>query len=168
MQQFTFSIRRAGSADAQDAFGLIEEYCGEINVVVRDHRKELEHYLADEQGGIWLARCTSRVHTAPAQREIAAGCILLRPLSRLPGAGEIKRLYVCSAYRGRGIAKALLLALEQYACEHGMYWLYLDTKDDLHAAITFYRQSGYQPCERYNDNPQATIFMRKQLVWFDR
>ena len=41
--------------------------------------------------------------------------------------------------------------------------VYLDTKDDLHAAIRLYDQLGYERCERYNDNPQATIFMRKRL-----
>jgi hypothetical protein len=31
------------------------------------------------------------------------------------------------------------------------------------AAIRFYEQRGYERCARYNENPQATIFMRKEL-----
>jgi hypothetical protein len=31
------------------------------------------------------------------------------------------------------------------------------------AAIRLYDQLGYERCDRYNDNPQATIFMRKRL-----
>ena len=54
-------------------------------------------------------------------------------------------------------------AAEEHARREGTQWLYLDTKDDLHAAIRFYLSTGYQPCPRYNDNPQATIFLRKQL-----
>ena len=54
-------------------------------------------------------------------------------------------------------------AAEQHARAAGLQWLYLDTKDDLHAAIHFYLSTGYQPCPRYNDNPQATLFLRKQL-----
>jgi GNAT superfamily N-acetyltransferase len=42
--------------------------------------------------------------------------------------------------------------------------LYLDTKDDLDPAIRFYQRHGYKRCGRYNNNPQATIFMRKRLV----
>jgi GNAT superfamily N-acetyltransferase len=65
--------------------------------------------------------------------------------------------------RGQGVAEALLLALEIYAAEHSYKALYLDSKKDLMPAIRFYRRHGYQPCPRYNDNPQATIFMRKQI-----
>jgi hypothetical protein len=31
-------------------------------------------------------------------------------------------------------------------------------------AIQFYHRHGYEDCERYNDNPQATIFMCKGLA----
>jgi ribosomal protein S18 acetylase RimI-like enzyme len=53
--------------------------------------------------------------------------------------------------------------LERFASERQVAWLYLDTKDDLTGAIAFYRRHNYRVCERYNDNPQATIFMRKRL-----
>jgi hypothetical protein len=46
-------------------------------------------------------------------------------------------------------------------------WLTLsrsfDSYDDLKAAITLYEKRRYQRCESYNDNPQATLFMRKQI-----
>jgi GNAT superfamily N-acetyltransferase len=77
--------------------------------------------------------------------------------------GEVKRLYVKPAMRGRKIADGLLGALEEYAVAFGYRTLYLDTKDDLLAAIKFYERHGYERCERYNQNPQATIFMRKGL-----
>ncbi len=66
-------------------------------------------------------------------------------------------------FRGAGTAQALLAALEQYAAEQGYKWLYLDSKDDLQAALRFYRRQGYQACARYNTNPQATIFLRRSL-----
>ena len=44
-----------------------------------------------------------------------------------------------------------------------MNWIYLDTYDDLKAAIALYIRRGYETCERYNDNPQATVFLRKQI-----
>ena len=66
-------------------------------------------------------------------------------------------------FRGLRLAHALMQAVEEHARAQGIQWLYLDTKDDLHAAIRFYLSTGYQPCPRYNDNPQATIFLRKQL-----
>ena len=154
--EFRFEIRRAGPTDAEDAFHLIDEYYREIGVLVRDGPSELEQYLLGEQSGIWLAH-----RLDPESRAI--GCILLRPLPQVHGAGEIKRLYVRQSDRGAGVAQALLLALEQYASSRGLQWLYLDSKDDLQAALRFYQRSGYRPCDRYNENPQATVFMRKQL-----
>jgi GNAT superfamily N-acetyltransferase len=70
---------------------------------------------------------------------------------------------VADKYRRRGLAEALMQALETHALQVGYNAVYLDTKDDLHAAITLYGRLGYERCERYNDNPQATIFMRKFL-----
>jgi GNAT superfamily N-acetyltransferase len=75
----------------------------------------------------------------------------------------VKRLYVKPVSRGKRIAERLLAALEEYARDAGYRRLYLDTKDDLIPAIRFYERHGYERCERYNENPQATIFMRKDL-----
>src|SRR2546428_7956690 len=61
-----------------------------------------------------------------------------------------------------GLAR-LLEELERFALGHGDEWLYLDTNDSLQAAIAFYERNGYFRCARYNENPQATIFMRKKL-----
>jgi GNAT superfamily N-acetyltransferase len=57
----------------------------------------------------------------------------------------------------------LLDAMEGFARAEGIAWIYLDTYDDLKTAIALYERRGYARCERYNDNPQATLFMRKWL-----
>jgi hypothetical protein len=57
-----------------------------------------------------------------------------------------------------------LTALEEYAVKQNYAWIYLDTTDAMVAAAHFYRRSGYQRCERYNDNPQATLFMKKRIT----
>jgi len=163
MPSHPFTVRKAGNTEAAEAFRLIEEYCTEIDVVVRDSPAELEHYLKGKQSGIWLAWPDARAGAEVPQDTTAIGCIVLRPLPQFEKACEIKRLYVQQLYRGVGIAKAMLLALEEYAAAQGFETLYLDTKQDLQAAVRFYEGSGYRHCERYNDNPQATIFMQKRL-----
>jgi GNAT superfamily N-acetyltransferase len=65
--------------------------------------------------------------------------------------------------RGEGLAGALLDEQEAFARSRGLQWIYLDSYDDLKAAIALYRKRGYLPCERYNDNPQATLFLRKKI-----
>ena len=47
--------------------------------------------------------------------------------------------------------------------EAGMRWMYLDTKPEFATAIALYRRRGYHECARYNDNAQATLFLRKDL-----
>ena len=89
--------------------------------------------------------------------------MLYHPLQAIERAGEVKRLYVQPPFRRRGLAQMLLTDLERFARDRGDHWLYLDTNDSLQAAIAFYERNGYSPCGRYNDNPQATIFMRKRL-----
>jgi ribosomal protein S18 acetylase RimI-like enzyme len=152
--QNTYSIRRATPEDLQTAFQLVEEYFREVGVLVRDTRTEFANQLRSDNGGVWLAiDCGQPI-----------GCIVLRSLASVPRSGEIKRLYVRASYRRLGLADRLLGTLEQYAVQLAYEWLYLDTKDDLHSAIRFYRRHGYERCGRYNSNPQATIFMRKRLV----
>jgi len=53
--------------------------------------------------------------------------------------------------------------LEDTARTAGLRWLYLDSKDNFQSAITMYRRRGYVDCPRYNQNPQATLFLRKDL-----
>ena len=150
------TVRRVTPHDrpaADAAFALIEEYYEAIGVVVRDDRAALEHYLADENSSIWIAMIC----------DVPVGCVMLRPLPQIAEADEVKRLYVRPAHRGRSVAHALMQAAEAHARQQGRQWLYLDTKDDLTPAIRFYLSTGYQHCARYNDNPQATIFLRKRL-----
>lgn len=136
------------------AYAIVQEYYAAVDVVVREDAEEFAHEYFGDGAGIWLARDGART----------VGCIALRPLSQFEHSGEVKRLYVKPESRGQHIADRLLKALESYAVETGYRMLYLDTKDDLFEAIRFYHQHGYKDCERYNENPQATIFMRKALA----
>lgn len=137
-----------------EAYAIVREYYEAVGVVVRDDPESFRREYFGEGSGVWLAYEGGNV----------VGCIALRHLQKMDRAGEIKRMYVKPEARGQGIAERLLKALEEYAVEAGYQALYLDTKDDLTTAIRFYRQHGYHPCERYNENPQATIFMRKPLA----
>jgi len=135
------------------AYAMVEEYYEAMSVVARDTREEFARLYFEEGAGIWLAWVKERV----------IGCIALRAMLQFTESGEVKRLYVQPAYRGRGIAAALHDALQSYARNAGYRWMYLDTADNMEAAIRFYEAQGYKRCARYNENPQATIFMRKEV-----
>jgi GNAT superfamily N-acetyltransferase len=147
------TITRATPADFDAAWGIVNEYYDAVNVLVRETPESFSAYYFGEGSGLWLARVNDSV----------AGCIALRPLASIPHAAEIKRMYVQPARRGLGLASRLLDAVHAYAKSFGYQSLYLDSKDDLPVAHAFYKRHGYTECERYNTNPQATIFMRRAL-----
>ncbi len=136
-----------------DAFRLLQEYYETIEVVHRDSSSAVKKIICDTSSGMWLGYFEGK----------AAGCVVLRRLDSHRFAGECKRLYVQPWARGHGIANALLDAQEAYARREGLRWIYLDSRDDLKAAIAIYKKRAYVPCERYNENTQATVFLRKRL-----
>jgi len=147
------SIGRVPAKDTEAALNIIEEYYEAAGVIARDTKDDFARIYFCSGAGIWLAFLEDHI----------VGCIALRSLRAFPDSGEVKRLYVQPQHRGSGIAAALYQALELFARECGYQSLYLDTTDEMVAAQRFYSALGYKSAPRYNDNPQATIFMRKEL-----
>ena len=77
--------------------------------------------------------------------------------------GEIKRMWVDPGWRGVGLGQRLLTLLEAAAVDHGWRRVVLDTNETLSEAIRMYERAGYQPIERYNDNPYAHHWFAKDL-----
>jgi DNA-binding MarR family transcriptional regulator/ribosomal protein S18 acetylase RimI-like enzyme len=146
-------VIQATVSHAEDAWLLLEEYYREVGVIQKDTRESVQEFLAGPDSGLWIAYVEG----------VPAGCVVLRSMEKHRSAGECKRLYVRPQFRRRGIAEALLDALEGFAMGSSLSWIYLDSMDDLRAAIALYLRRGYEPCERYNENVQATVFLRKSL-----
>ena len=85
----------------------------------------------------------------------------LRRLSA--GVAEIKRMYVRPAARSRGVAAALLAALEDAARARGYRVARLDTGPKQVHAQRLYRAAGYEEVPPYNDNPFACFWGEKRL-----
>jgi len=71
---------------------------------------------------------------------------------------ELKRMYVSPAFRGRGLARAVLEALERTAAEAGFARVILETGQRQPEAIALYRSSGYEPVPSfgfYAEAPEA-------------
>ncbi|MEV7326522.1 GNAT family N-acetyltransferase [Micromonospora sp. NPDC093244] len=81
--------------------------------------------------------------------------------------GEVKRMYVRPAYRGRGIARQLLAALEECAFRQGHSVVCLETGTYLPAAIGLYTSCGYEPIPVYGEyvgNPYSVCFAKRLPV----
>lgn len=86
-------------------------------------------------------------------------------IKRLPdGACEIKRMFVVEEARGRGVARALLEALEDRARQMGYAVARLDTGPRQVRAQRMYERAGYRAIENFNANPIATFFGEKPLA----
>jgi GNAT superfamily N-acetyltransferase len=86
----------------------------------------------------------------------------LRRLSA--GVAEIKRMFVRPAARSRGLARSLLVALEDEAVSLGYTTVRLDTGPKQVHGLALYRSAGYVDVEPYNDNPFACFWGEKRLT----
>jgi GNAT superfamily N-acetyltransferase len=77
------------------------------------------------------------------------------------GAVEIKRMFVTSAWRGRGFARELLARLEEMAAEMGARQVILETGLRQPEAMALYASAGYARIDNfghYRDQPLSASF----------
>ena len=91
---------------------------------------------------------------------LACGAVVL-----LDGYGELKRMYVSPAQRGRGIAMTIIEFLEHEARRRECTNLRLETGIHQAEAISLYGRAGYERCARYGDYPEdpLSVFMEKTI-----
>jgi GNAT superfamily N-acetyltransferase len=76
---------------------------------------------------------------------------------------ELKRMYTAPAARGRGVARAVLAAVERSAREHGRKRIILECGDKQPEAIAMYQSGGYERIENfgfYRSAPNCLSFGR--------
>jgi ribosomal protein S18 acetylase RimI-like enzyme len=101
------------------------------------------------------------------------GCVGLRLLPGTPGrpggldepggVGEVTRVFVAPAARGRGVGTLLMRAVEDAARGHGLTRLRLDTRTELTEARRLYARHGYQPAAPFNEG-WADLWFSKSLA----
>ncbi|MEE6273464.1 GNAT family N-acetyltransferase [Georgenia sp. MJ206] len=81
-----------------------------------------------------------------------------------PGVVEIKRMWLKPDVRGQGLGRFLLTSLENRARALGARRVLVAVSERLVEACGLYVAEGYQPVERYEDNPYTDHFFGKQLL----
>jgi putative acetyltransferase len=78
---------------------------------------------------------------------LPVGCGAMKPFEA--GKMEIKRMFVRSEFRGKGIARQILSSLETWAGELDMQACVLETGNKMPEAIALYTRNGYVPIPNY-------------------
>jgi len=103
-----------------------------------------------------------RFHVARSDsgRALATGAIVL-----MGEWAEVKRMWVDASVRCRGVARAVLLALEETARAEGATVLRLETGVSSHAALALYERAGFTRCARFGAYPEdpLSVFLEKRI-----
>ena len=159
---------------AEVEFRAVRIDAGDGASLVRAMETEMAELYADIRGGLDL-NAADMPAAGPAELGPPYGTYLAGYLHGVPvcggglkrlsgGACEIKRMYVVPGARGRGLARALLRALEDAARDLGYSVARLDTGVRQPHAQRLYESEGYLEIGNFNGNPGAHYFGEKQLA----
>ena len=93
------------------------------------------------------------------------GCGAVKKLS--DQVAELTRVYVRPAYRGKGLARAVVVAIIESARDMGYASLCLETAVFMKDAQALYRSLGFEPTQPFRPLPddlkEAEVFMKLEL-----
>ncbi|WP_317173542.1 GNAT family N-acetyltransferase [Hymenobacter montanus] len=119
---------------------------------------------ADHQFYAQFNKTTGLNHVVVAyENEVPIGCGAIREYT--PEAVEVKRMYVVPTSRGKGIATAILTALENWAAELSYHKCVLETVKKQSEAIALYQSRGYQIIPNYGQykGVENSVCFEKEL-----
>jgi putative acetyltransferase len=146
------------SAQIAQARELFLEYAQSLgfSLCFQGFDKELAGLPGDyspPEGRLLLVECEGQL----------AGCVALHKLE--PGICEMKRLYLRSQFRGKGLGRALAERIIGEARQIGYQRIRLDTVEPIMKdAVAMYRKLGFTEIPPYRPNPIAgAMYMELEL-----
>jgi putative acetyltransferase len=146
-------VEAQSEGDWRQARQLAEEYAASLNMDLsfQNFGHEMEH-LASEYappaGAFLLAGENGAFFGGAGVRQFSAGV------------GEVKRLYVSPAARGRGVGRRLAEGIVAAAKQLGYTRLLLDTLPSMKEARSLYMSLGFKPTAPYRFNPvPGTVYL---------
>ena len=137
---------------ARELIAELDDYLNSLYAADRNYLLDIEALCAPETA-FFVARCGDEIVACGALRRLDDTC------------AELKRMYVRPQFRGQGVGRAVLLALESHARTLGIERLVLETGIDQPEALALYERHQYirrAPYGEYRDDP-TSVFFEKQL-----
>ena len=100
---------------------------------------DVEKYYLQSGGEFWLIEDTSD------NQIIGTGAFY--PIDRGEKGVEIRKMYILSSHRGKGLGKYLLNHIEQIIKQQGYQQIWIETASVLVEAVALYEKSDYQPAD---------------------
>lgn len=94
-------------------------------------------------------------------REVAVGCAAFKKYAT--DTAEVKRVFICEKYRGKGLSKMLLSELEKQVRKEGFKRLILETGKNNRAAVSMYKSIDYREIDNfipYTDMEDSICFSK--------
>ena len=140
-------------------------------------RKSLRAYQLDIPGTVYFdenlyhlsdyydAEPDKRIYHVLMEDDVLLGGIGLAEFEGLDDCAELQKLYLDESVRGRGLSYDMIKKVELSAGELGYKRIYLETHDNLKAAIHLYEKCGYKEIERPESVVHSTMnrFFLKEL-----
>jgi putative acetyltransferase len=142
------------SKDAQELLNLSDAYLEDLYPLESNHLASIAE-LSDQ----------SSVFLGIYEGENILGCGAVRVMEDDGQYGELKRVFIKEAYRGQGLSKQLIIALESVLLDRSVAVIRLETGIYQLEALGLYKHLGYQirePYGVYKLDP-FSIFMEKKL-----
>ncbi|MBA4137783.1 MAG: N-acetyltransferase [Opitutus sp.] len=152
----TLATESPDSPDASTLIGELQAHLESFYPPESRHGFSVERLIADG-----VAFYVLRVDGAPA------GCGGIKLYGdAVPAFGELKRMFVRPAFRGRGFGELLVARLADHALRHGITLLRLETGIHQQAAIRLYERVGFRhipPFPPYRDDPLSRCYERESV-----
>ena len=146
------TIRKAGILDVRQIkkilFGALEEY----EIAVPDN------FSVADIDSIGVKTGSDKVFVLQKENSII-GFVVLRPIDR--DCIELKRFYLASPERGKGLGKYLLNYALDLARKNNYKSIRLETTSRFKEAVALYRQSGFMVSEEVKKAPGHDLAFEK-------
>jgi GNAT superfamily N-acetyltransferase len=144
-----------------------KELCKQLDQYLNNTNGEQQNTIYDQYNHTDDLHCVVLVY----DNETPIACVGIKvyvPLADekdLMNSVEIKRMFVQPNYRGQGLAKAMIEALEVKAKADGFTRMILETGIKMNSAIGLYTSCGYQKINNYGSYKELSdsVCMSKNL-----